>query len=211
MPARPSWLAIPFAVLLPLVVAGCSRDEVTHFRVAKAPGTAPEPGRSGAVRTGAVVPPGSAPAGMEGDVAAPPAPERGLAWTLPAGWKDERSSGMRYATLKPGVAGHLDGSVVVLPGPAGGELPNVNRWRGQIGLPPLDGAALAAARRVVKSRAGALAVYDFTSEGAKRSRVIAGSIEAGGSTWFVKLSGDADAVAAARADFLKLLESLRLE
>jgi hypothetical protein len=203
--ARPTWLAAPVAVLLSLAAAGCTRDEVTHFSVAKSTEAAPPP------MGGPAMPGSSAPPGMAGDVAMPPPPEHGLAWTLPGGWKDERSGGMRYATLKPGVAGHLDGSVVVLPGPAGGELPNVNRWRGQIGLPPLDAAALATARRVVKSKAGPLAVYDFTSEGSKRTRVIAGLVEAGGSTWFVKLTGDADAVAAARADFLKLLESLRLE
>jgi hypothetical protein len=36
-------------------------------------------------------------------------------------------------------------------------------------------------------------------------------LEAGGSTWFVKLTGDEAAVTAARADFMKILESLRLD
>ena len=51
----------------------------------------------------------------------------------------------------------------------------------------------------------------FTSDGQKKSRVVAGLFEAGGSTWFVKLTGDAEAVASARPDFLRLMESLRLE
>jgi hypothetical protein len=88
---------------------------------------------------------------------------------------------------------------------------NVNRWRGQIGLEAIDEGALAAARKVVRTKAGALSVYDFTSEGQKKSRLIAGLLEAGGSTWFVKVTGDADAVTAARNDFLALLGSLRLE
>jgi hypothetical protein len=113
--------------------------------------------------------------------------------------------------LKPGVAGKIDGSVVVLPGPAGGELQNVNRWRGQIGLGAIDEAALAAARRPLPTKAGKVSVFDFTSDGQAKSRVIAGLLEAGGSTWFVKLTGDAGAVDAARPDFMKLLESLRLE
>ena len=151
------------------------------------------------------------PPGLAGDVPAPPRPDSGLVWTLPAGWKDQRQGGMRYATLVPGVTGKVDGSVVVLPGPAGGELPNVNRWRNQIGLPPIDETALVAARAVVKSKAGAVNVYDFTSEGQKKSRVIAGLIEAGGSTWFIKLTGDETAVTASRAGFLQLIGSLRLE
>jgi hypothetical protein len=118
---------------------------------------------------------------------------------------------MRFATLKPPVSGKVDASVVVLPGPAGGELANVNRWRGQIGLAPLDEAGLAKARKVMKTRAGPLKVYDFTSEAAPRSRLVAGLTEVAGETWFVKMTGDADAVGAARSDFMKLLGSLRLE
>jgi hypothetical protein len=118
---------------------------------------------------------------------------------------------MRYATFTAPVPGKLDASVVVLPGPAGGELANVNRWRGQIGLPPLDEAGLAAARKVLKARAGPLKVYDFTSDGKPGSRLVAALAEAGGNTWFVKMTGDADAVGAARSDFMKLLGSLRFD
>jgi len=196
-----------------LFIAGCSRDDVTHFTVPK---SAPDPAvPAGAMPPGGnpMMPPGGRPAppGMQGDVAPPPAPSASLRWTLPKGWSEKREGGMRYATFTVPVQGRIDGSVVVLPGPAGGELPNVNRWRNQIGLPPLDEAALARARQPVKSQAGTLSVYDFTSDGDKKSRVVAGLVESGGSTWFVKLTGDAGAVAAARADFLRLMESLRLE
>lgn len=188
-----------------LVLGACHRDEVEHFRVAKAP-QAPA-----GVMTAAA--PG-APPGMAGDVPAPPTPTGAgaLTWTLPKGWTESRGGGMRYATLTPPPsAPKVDVSVVVLPGPAGGELANVNRWRGQIGLAPLDEAALGAARKVVKTGAGALSIYDFTSDGQKRSRVVAGFTFTEGNTWFVKMTGDADAVGANRASFVTLLESLRLD
>jgi hypothetical protein len=118
---------------------------------------------------------------------------------------------MRLATLTPPVPGKIDGSVVVLAGAAGGELANVNRWRGQISLPPLDGAALASARKVVQAKAGPVTVYDFTNDATPASRLVAALAESGGNTWFVKLTGDAAAVGAARADFMKLLGSLRFE
>jgi len=117
---------------------------------------------------------------------------------------------MRYATLKPAVAGKVDVSVVVLPGPAGGELANVNRWRGQIGLPPLDEGALGKARQTVRSKAGEVSLYDFTSEGQAKSRLVAGLISAGGNTWFIKMVGDAGPVGSTRLDFIHLLESLSL-
>jgi hypothetical protein len=197
-------LVLGFSLLLP----ACHRDEVAHFHVAK-PAAAPAGGGMGSPAMPGR--PGQPPPGMTGDVPPPPAPDHGLAWTLPKGWTDERQGGMRYATLKAPVAGRIDASVVVLPGPAGGELMNVNRWRGQIGLPAIDEAALGAARKPIRTAAGPLSLYDFTSDGQKKSRLIAGLLEAGGSTWFVKVTGDAEAVTAARADFLSLLGSLRLE
>jgi hypothetical protein len=118
---------------------------------------------------------------------------------------------MRYATLRPPVPGRIDVSVTVLSGPAGGELANVNRWRGQIGLPALDEPTLAKARSRIEAGVGPVTLYDFTSGGSPASRVMAGLATVEGSTWFVKMTGDAAAVGAARADFLRLLESLRLE
>jgi hypothetical protein len=118
---------------------------------------------------------------------------------------------MRYATLKPAATGKIDVSVVVLPGPAGGELANVNRWRGQIGLPALDEAALAGARKTLTTKAGPVTVYDFSSDGQAQTRLVAGLASAEGNTWFVKMVGDAAPVGAARPEFIRLLESLRFD
>ncbi len=120
------------ALILALAaLGGCQRDEVAHYRVPK---------ERPAAQAGAMAGMGDG-GGMGGagaDLApAPVAADSGLRWTLPQGWKEVQGGGpMRYATLTPPVAGKLDVSVIVLPGPAGGELANVNRWRNQIGLPP---------------------------------------------------------------------------
>jgi hypothetical protein len=205
IPAAPraAWLA---AAALLLLLSGCRREEVSAYRVAKAPAEPPEAGDPlGSSHRSAAPPPG-----MAGDVPVPPTPSgaEALKWSLPAGWGQSFPGGMRFATFKVPGAGKIDGSVVTLPGDAGGELPNVNRWRGQIGLGPTDQAGLAAARTTVRSRAGAVNVYDFTSEGARKSRLIAAILMVDGSSWFIKLTGDAEPVGAARPAFLKLLESL---
>ena len=189
-----------------LLAAGCRRDEVTHYRVPK---EATPAASSGVMPAGMANAP--APPGMAGDVPAPPPPagDARLTWTLPRGWTQSLQGGMRYATIKAPAEGKLDVSVVVLPGPAGGELANVNRWRNQIGLPPLDEAAMAAARKTLDAKAGPISLYDFTSDGQKKSRVVAGLTAVGGSTWFVKMAGDEKPVATARVDFIHLLESLR--
>lgn len=153
----------------------------------------------------------SAPAGMKGDVPMPPKPTgaEGLSWTLPEGWTQTLTGGIRYATLKPPGGGAIDASVVVLPGPAGGELANVNRWRGQIGLPPLDEATLPAQRKAITTPAGPISLYDFSSEGGSKTRLVAGVALVDGSSWFFKMTGDATSVGTALPGFTALVSSLR--
>lgn len=198
---RPSLFAPALAALLLGTLLACKRDEVSRSR---------ETQREPAPTVHPAMP--SPGADMQGDVPMPPAPGTPLKWTLPKGWTEQMIRGMRYATLKPPATGTLDVSVVVLPGAAGGELSNVNRWRGQIGLGPIDEAALGRARQVVKSKAGNLAVFDFTSEGQAKSRMVTGILVApDGSTWFFKMVGDVEPVAQSKPDFTRLMESLRLD
>jgi hypothetical protein len=184
-----------------VVLAGCGRDDVSHYRVPKQAGSP-----AGETIPGAGMP------GMAGSVPPPPdvSTTGELQWALPKGWTDSRAGGMRYATLKPTAPGKIDVSVTVFPGPAGGEIANVNRWRNQIGLPPVDEAALARDRKALKSPAGSVAIFDYTSDGQTKTRLVAAILFAGGNSWFVKMVGDAGPVAASRADFIRLLESLRL-
>jgi len=116
---------------------------------------------------------------------------------------------MRLATfVPPQDAGKSEATVVALPGDAG-ELANVNRWRGQIGLTPIDAVLLASARQSVKSRIGPVAVYDFTGEGTIKSRIVAGLVQVGDTTWYFKLMGDEKAVGKNKAAFIKLLKGLK--
>ncbi|HJU82693.1 MAG TPA: hypothetical protein VJ600_00640 [Holophagaceae bacterium] len=218
-PSRRPVPCVP-ALLLPLFLLACREEGVRHYRVDKtgpAPVADPAQGDAPALPEGH--PPlgsgaeGSAPAApaAPGDVAAPPHPTGPgtLQWTLPKGWTEATGSGMRFATLKaPGA--DLDISVVVLSGAAGGEVANVNRWRNQISLPPLDEAGVAKARKVVTSKAGKVALFDFTSESAGK-RMVAGLLSTpDGNTWFLKMVGEPAAVAKAQPQFARFLESLRL-
>ncbi|MBI3565706.1 MAG: hypothetical protein HY079_10960 [Elusimicrobia bacterium] len=135
---------------------------------------------------------------------------RGVRWTAPAGWTETRGGGMRLATLTPPAqGGKAEVTVVALPGESGGELANVNRWRGQIALPPIVESQLSEGRATVRSALGPVLVYDFTGTGEKKARLCAGMVSVSGTTWFFKLTGDEKAVAAAKPAFLKLLEGLK--
>ncbi len=153
-----------------------------------------------------------APNGMPAGLPAPEAPPAGLgvAWALPKGWTQERGSGMRFATIR--TAEGLEISVVTLGGAAGGELANVNRWRGQLGLAPADEASLAKDRLAVTSAAGQIGVFDLVGPGESASRMIAGILSVpDANTWFFKLTGGAKALEGAKPEFVRFLESLRLE
>lgn len=174
-------------LLLPLALgfAGC-RDEAITRR------TVPKEGAPAASATAAS------------------AAERTLRWTLPKGWKQLPASGMRLATIIPAGGGKAEVTVIALPGDVGGELANLNRWRGQLGLPALDEAGLVRSRSSVASRAGSVSVYDLAGGGETKTGLIAGAISAGGRMWFFKLMGDAASVAAARPGFMNLLGSLHV-
>ncbi len=207
MPCKPFHLALLLAL-----IAACQDDAVTHTRIAKPTASPPAAAAPSApaVQMPAPMPPMGG-AAMAGDVPPPPKPNGAakLDWSLPNGWTQAQTGGVRFATLKAPVAGNLDISVVVLAGPAGGELANVNRWRGQIGLPPLEEGALAAVRKGVPSKAGNVSLYDFTSEGTQKTRLVAGIVVSDDNSWFFKMTGDSEAVAKALPDFMHLLQSLR--
>lgn len=139
---------------------------------------------------------------------------RALRWSAPQGWTEVPGAGMRAASfrlLPP--ADKAEVIVVTLPGDVGGELANVNRWRGQIGLTPVSPDALALLRQPVSSPAGPVTLYDFRAvgDGAQETkiRLVVGVLQFNGASWFFKLMGPGASVAAARPAFVELLQSLR--
>jgi hypothetical protein len=176
---------VPFLLLA--LVSACRRDRIEVRRVPKQD----------------EAPTGMAAAGL------PPVPRaKGLVWETPKGWTALPADGLREATLKaPG--GNAQVTVIALPGSVGGELANVNRWRGQLALKPIGEKDLPSERRLLRCRAGKIRLYDFTGGGTPATRIVAGTIMRRGTTWFFKLMGDASAVAAARPAFVRMLQGLK--
>ncbi|GIW95213.1 MAG: hypothetical protein KatS3mg110_3254 [Pirellulaceae bacterium] len=93
-------------------------------------------------------------------------------WTLPEGWSENAGDAIRYRTLvSSGELGRsVEVSVTRLPA-TGGDwdaylLANVNRWRGQIGLPALSALELADAIQTFQTASGEEAYWcDFQSGG----------------------------------------------
>jgi hypothetical protein len=103
-----------------------------------------------------------------------------------------------------------DLSITAFPGDAGGELANINRWRGQLQLPPITAAEIATTTQHVDTNGLHLTVMDFTgSGGAADQRVLGAIVPAGGETWFFKLTGPAALLGREREAFLGFINSLR--
>ena len=84
-------------------------------------------------------------------------------------------------------------NVSSLAGDGGGLLPNVNRWRGQLGLAPVTEADLANLPTIDAS-GGKATLIDISGTDArtgKPARLVGVVLPLGGQTWFYKLMGDA--------------------
>ncbi|HWA86122.1 MAG TPA: hypothetical protein VG710_07875, partial [Opitutus sp.] len=136
----------------------------------------------------------------------------GLQWTAPAHWQNQPAAAMRKATYA--VTGDdgatADVSITAFPGDVGGEFANVNRWRSQLGLPPLAESALDAA---ITRRAQAglhLTIVDFAGAGpAAGHRLLGAIVPFDNATWFFKLTGPDALVARERDAFLEFLGTIK--
>jgi len=137
-----------------------------------------------------------------------PAGDGSVTWQLPDGWAVVKGSSARYATIAVTGADGSKGELAVthFPGDVGGDLANVNRWRGQIGLEPIDEAALAPAVSNVTAGPKTLKLIDATGP---QNRCAAGWVAHGGETWFFKFTGPDALVGAEKAKFSAFLESIR--
>ncbi|MEX0776833.1 MAG: hypothetical protein WD042_14105 [Phycisphaeraceae bacterium] len=150
----------------------------------------------------------------------PPAPSAAasappqMAWDLPAGWQQHaQPSAMLLAEF---TAQHASQDVRItvssFPGDVGGMLANINRWRGQLGLPPV--AKLEDQPTSGRTVAGLPASWvDLTARqadaGSEPQRMIAVTLPRQGMTWFIKAAGPRDAVEKTLPALEQFLKSLR--
>jgi hypothetical protein len=137
-------------------------------------------------------------------------------WTTPAGWKE--TGGGQFREMGWEVAGAPDAAASFSLA-QGGTLANVNRWRAQMGLPPVDEAAVGKLEK--RPFLGEDAVFvDLSGTfsggamgGAARSvedaRMLGLILEIRGTSAFLKMTGPAAVVEAERERFLALARSVR--
>ncbi|MSU50501.1 MAG: hypothetical protein EXS37_15685 [Opitutus sp.] len=214
MTASATRVSLPLLVVAVLLPA-CSKPAVESYRVPKetvaaaaanaapanAPGGAPQAPMAGAAGGGTMA-----------NTAVATASGAGLAWTAPAHWTAKTGSAMRkgsYAIKADGMAGEADLSITAFPGDVGGDLANLNRWRGQIQLPPISQAELEAATQHLDRNGLHLTVVDLAGAGATAQRILGAMVPHNGSTWFFKLMGPDALVAKEKPAFTTFLDTVK--
>jgi hypothetical protein len=188
------------AALLIFAVTGCGRDGVKIYHVSDTDDTSPVPPLAAA--------PTAMPATMPASL---PTPNNSslprLKYTLPGGWSEKPASQMRVASFGIFENGKsADVSVIPLGGMAGGDFANVNRWRGQVNLPPLADDDLHALAEKIAVGDQPADLYDLVG-GAQR--IVGVILHRDDTAWFFKMTGDADLVEKQKPAFISFLKTLQ--
>jgi hypothetical protein len=178
---------------------GCGRDDVRTYQVPKetTPQLAAEdlpsghPDISGASRA-----------------SAGPA----VAAKVPADWQEAPPGEMRVASYHvKGKDGKMaDVSVIPLPGMAGRDIDNVNRWRGQVGLAPVTEAELGKVAESVQVGGQEGKLYEIAGQNSgsgEKNRILAAIVRRSDAAWFFKMVGDDALVAEQKPAFVEYLKS----
>lgn len=133
----------------------------------------------------------------------------GINYPVPEGWLEFAPSSIRKANFKiSNATGNAEVSVTVFPGDVGGNLANVNRWRQQIGLPPIDSETLKTVLKptLISNHPG----YYVKIEGSTNS-ILGAMLPFHGATWFVKMQGNILTIEEQTENFLTFLSQFTIE
>ena len=132
-------------------------------------------------------------------------------WNAPKNWQSApTTSSLQLARfhISHSQEGDAELTVSVLSGDGGGLLPNVNRWRRQIDLPPLESELLGDVIQPLKNFGGEkkCVLVDMTGG---QSRVLVAVVSGGEETWFYKMTGAPGAIEKEITAFTNFVRSVQ--
>ena len=181
------WLLIFFS----LAFAACNNEKVSVYQI-------PKENNQVSLQTGS------------GNLAPAP-PSNPASRSKPDGWTEKALSEMRLGSFQ--VAGMNDEtadiSVTAFPGDAGGVESNVNRWRGQVHQPTLEGDQLAQSWQEETVDGVPTIIVDVqTPDGTEKASAILGAVmRTADRTWFVKMTGPPGLLKTQKDNFLRFVRS----
>ena len=135
-----------------------------------------------------------------------------FAWQPPATWVPKALGTMRKGSflIRSDDGSEADVSIISFPGSAGGLVENLNRWRGQLKLPPLAAEQITSATTELSSRNLKFTVVDFLGEGPSgHTRILGAVLPFGDETYFFKLIGPDAFAEKSRPAFLDFLKTVK--
>jgi hypothetical protein len=203
--AKSNVLPLAATGLILLVAAGCGRNNVKVYHVENSDITTSLPPVAAAM-------PMSMPGGL-------PTPDNSglprLKYILPDGWKEKPLTQMRVASFEISENGKTaDVSVIPLGGIAGGDSANVNRWRGQVGLPPLAEPELQKLAEKIEAAGQPADLYDVAGTvpgSGTAERIVAVILHRDDTVWFFKMTGDDALVEKQKPAFAAFLKSVNFD
>jgi hypothetical protein len=198
---RSHLLSATAALMALLAMGGCRKPEITTYTAPK--DVAPTmPGLPAATPSNTSGQPGASSAAA-------------IRWRLPTGWQDQGANNIRLGNIlvTDAQGQRAEMTVTRFEGDVGGDLANVNRWRGQLQLAPIDDAALSQAIIHRDYPSGHMDIVEFASDapiaGApQKTRMMVAWLKKPDATWFFKLTGADPLVAAQRDAFDAFLRSV---
>ena len=134
----------------------------------------------------------------------------GFPWMVPSDWKlDETPRQMRIATyMAPTSEGDQEVAVTRFPGRVGGELANINRWRGQMGLSPINESELE--ENIERFTSDGFDGYQLRIESDRGAMLTAAVFdESTNQTWFVRTTlSNADLADQLESDVFDMARSI---
>jgi hypothetical protein len=182
-------------------IAGCGRDDIQVYRVAKETPSAEA----------------QAPMAVHGQDQEQSTVPR-VQFRLPSGWQEVPPGSMRAASFsiggKDGQA--ADVGVIPLPGVTGRDLDFVNLWRKQVQLPTATEAEMTKENEAVAIGADQGKLFDMVSEkpiGESKTptRIVIAMLTKDGTSWFFKMTGDDSIVRDQKPAFVQFLKSITFQ
>ena len=133
-----------------------------------------------------------------------------LKWETPESWEQFDGHPMRMASFYvPHSVGKGELSITEFSGMSGGIQANINRWRGQVSLPPQSEQSIIDASITYNSELGKFLFFELSNEKSNQG-ILASIYELTNRTVFVKLSIEHSAIPEIKKDFLTFSESISL-
>ena len=189
----------------PAVVGGAKSAFAEFLKSVRFGGAAPE---AAATPSPAAAPPAVAALAAAGVESGSPK------WAAPANWTETDPGQMVFKKYSIAGAGDLKAAVSVsfFPGDVGGVFANVNRWRGQLGLAPIEAGKLGDVTQTLDVPGGSATLTDFTgtdSRTGRAERLVGAIVPRGNQTWFFKLMGDAPLVGQEKDNFTRFVKGIQ--